>query len=124
MKIHIDTASAEEQAKASVKKQQGTGTPKKGTKPGQSGGKKGTSSGSGTPASGQAAPAQPKPVKPKPLPKMKKETKPPPDVADARARQTSVLKERGKREVQGKFKGPARDVDAGVGFGFQTYPFL
>jgi hypothetical protein len=122
MKIHIDTASAEEAAKAQIKKQAGPGKPGQTSGKGKTtAGKKG-SSGSGTPAQGQ--PAQPKKVKPKPLPKVQKETKPPADVADARKRQTSVLKERGKREVQGKFKGPSRDVDAGTGFGFQTYPFL
>ena len=66
-------------------------------------------------AKGQATQRKKKlPVKPPKAPPM------PADVANARRRQSNVLKQRQAREMAGKVAGPYRDADAGAG----AWPFL
>ena len=65
------------------------------------------------------------PVKKK-LPRRAPKAPPPPaEVANARARQTNVLKSRQSRELQGRMQGPYRDIDAGMGsWGSALSPLL
>lgn len=53
-----------------------------------------------------------------------KEPKPPPDASTARAIQDATLKERQRRETQGKPRSGVRDVDAGAGFWPPLSPLL
>ena len=53
-----------------------------------------------------------------------REPKPPQDVSQARAIQDGTLKERQRREVQGKPRPAVRDVDAGAGFWPPLSPLL
>lgn len=73
---------------------------------------------------GMSAPAPATPSKPLPK-KPPKEKKPPDDVAQARKRQTQVLKSRQDREIGSGLAGPTRDVNAeGTGFWPPISPFL
>jgi hypothetical protein len=130
MKIHIDTGSPEEKAKADAIQQKGSTPGKKTTSPakGAPGQKKPSptaATGSPTPAPAQAAPA---PVQPKPIPKgPPAEPKAPAAVAAARQRQSSVLKVRQQKETRNNMKGlqgPSRDVDAGPNLGYSVFPTI
>lgn len=116
MKIHIDTASEEEKAKA--KKIGPSSSSSSSSKASSSQGKP-SSPPNGTAGQAQAK-KQPKPNLPKSPPK---EPKPPTDVRNGRKVQTTVLKERQKRETQGNNYG-SRDIDAGAGFWPPLSPLL
>lgn len=130
MKIHIDTGSPEEKAKADNIAQKGASSSAK--KPSSSAKKGASSSSSKKPANSAspatAAPATPAPVQPKPIPKgPPAEPKAPPAVAAARQKQTAVLKVRQQKETQGNLKGlsgPSRDVDAGPNLGYGLFPTI
>lgn len=116
MKIHIDTSSAEEQAKAQ-KVKAGPTSKGKGTASSSSAQKSG---GKQQPQPGQqpAMPGQQQQNKPtRPLTKKPpNEPRAPKDVQAARKQQTAMLKARQDRETQGKQSSFQRDADVGAGF--------
>lgn len=123
VKIHIDTSTAEEQAKAKIAKDKAGTTAK-----GKSGASSSTNK-SGAQAQQQAnmSPAMPgqgammNPMQPQaqkaPMPKSpRKEPKPNDETVKARSNQTDVLKSRLERETKGKIAGATREADTGPYF--------
>lgn len=114
MKIHIDTSSAEEQAKAQKVKSgtsKGKGTASSAQK---SGGKQQGAAGQQPAMPGQQQ-QKPKPTRPL-TKKPPNEPRAPKDVQAARKQQTAMLKARQDRETQGKQSSFQRDADVGAGF--------
>jgi hypothetical protein len=128
MKIHIDTGTPEEKAKADTIAQKGAAAAGKKPSPQKKGASSSTTKKPGaSPSSGAAtAPAAPAPVQPKPIPKgPPAEPKAPPAVAAARQKQSATLKVRQQKETRSNMtglQGPSRDVDAGPNLGYSVFP--
>ena len=122
MKIHIDTDTAQDKAKAQNTAQKKPAT--NGKTASAQAKKPSASQAQGTPTAGAQQPqAKPQPRVQMPD-KLPNEPKPPKDVAAARKQQSTALKQRQQREVSGSTPAPIRDIDAGSGFSNNLYPLL